>query len=154
MKKLAINFFALFVILAMIFNMAKVPFERKTKQFYMRQYVDYYPTSKIQYNSKNILYVMATGYSSTVDQCDADPCTAASGVNVCERNTEDVIAANFLPFNTKVRFPEVFGDRVFTVVDRMNPRYRNRVDFWFKSRQKAISFGKTMVKMEVLTLAE
>lgn len=109
-----------------------------------------YPSSQPKFTVFQTIYVTATSYSSTVDQCDGDPCTTASGMNVCERNKEDVIAANFLPFGTKVRFPELFGTKVFTVQDRMNPRYRNRIDFWFKTRQKAKMFGKRTVKMEIL----
>jgi len=52
-----------------------------------------------------------TAYSSTVDQCDDTPCITANGFNLCAHNQEDVIAANFLPFGTKVRIPELFGDR-------------------------------------------
>lgn len=94
--------------------------------------------------------VVATAYSSTVDQCDSTPCITASGMNVCDRNTEDVIAANFLPFGTKVRIPELYGDKVFTVQDRMNPKYSNRIDLWKTSRNRAISFGKRLVKIEVI----
>jgi len=68
--------------------------------------------------------VKITAYSSTVDQCDDDPFVTASGHTV----EEGVIAANFLPFNTKVRIPAIYGDRVFVVKDRMNKKYNDRVD--------------------------
>ena len=118
--------------------------------FVLRSYNDLYPSSAAKYSVSKVIYVTSTGYSSTVDQCDSDPCTTASGLNVCQRNIEDVIAANFLPFGTKVRFPNLFGDRIFTVHDRMNARFTNRVDFWFKSRDKAVFFGKRTVAMEIL----
>jgi 3D (Asp-Asp-Asp) domain-containing protein len=94
--------------------------------------------------------VVATAYSSTVDQCDSTPCITASGMNVCDRDTEDVIAANFLKFGTKVRIPELYGDKVFTVQDRMNPKYDHRIDLWKTSRNRAITFGKRLVKIEVI----
>ncbi|MFA6215294.1 MAG: hypothetical protein WC768_01870 [Patescibacteria group bacterium] len=91
-----------------------------------------------------------TAYSSTVDQCDSDPCSTANGFNLCKHNQEDVIAANFLPFGTKVRLPEYFGDRIFTVQDRMNARYPDHADVWFKTRAAAIKFGAVYTKLEVI----
>jgi len=91
-----------------------------------------------------------TAYSSTVDQCDSTPCITANGFDVCAHNQEDVIAANFLPFGTKVRIPEYYGDRIFTVQDRMNARYYYRADIWMKTRQAAIDFGLAYAKLEVV----
>ena len=66
--------------------------------------------------------IPVTAYSSTVDQTDSTPCITANGFDLCAHDQEDVIAANFLPFGTKVRMPELFGDQIFTVQDRMNAR--------------------------------
>lgn len=95
-------------------------------------------------------YVEATAYSSTPDQTDDTPCITANGFNVCKFNTENVIATNALPFGTKVRFPDLYGDRVFIVMDRMNARYTDRVDFWKKNRDDAWKFGYKYIRMEVL----
>jgi len=91
-----------------------------------------------------------TAYSSTVDQCDSTPCITANGFDLCAHNQEDVIAANFLPFGTKVRIPELFGDRIFTVQDRMNARYYYRADIWMKTRKAASEFGLQYTKLEVI----
>lgn len=91
-----------------------------------------------------------TAYSSTVDQCDGTPCITANGFDLCAHNQEDVIAANFLPFGTRVRIPEYFGDRIFTVQDSMNARYYHRADVWLKSRQAAQEFGLVYTTLEVL----
>lgn len=96
------------------------------------------------------LSVLATAYSSTVAQTDDDPCTTANGYNVCKANKENVVAANFLPFGTKVRFPEVYGDKIFTVQDRMNRRFSKRIDFWMKTTGKARQFGVKQVKVQVV----
>lgn len=65
---------------------------------------------------------------------------------------EGVISVNFLPFGTKVRFPTLFGDRVFEVHDRMHARYTHRVDIWLSSHDAARQFGiKHGVKMEVIS---
>ena len=85
--------------------------------------------------------LLITAYSSTKDQTDSTPCITANGFNVCKHNQENVIAANFLPMGAKVQIPELFGDRVFTVQDRMNRRYGKRVDVWMTSRQRAKQFG-------------
>ena len=91
--------------------------------------------------------VAVTGYSSTVDQCDADPFTTASGKHV----HKGTLAANFLPFGTIVKFPEYFGDRVFIVEDRMNKRFSNRMDVWFESRREALQFGKRTLTAVVVS---
>lgn len=94
--------------------------------------------------------VVATAYSSDVAQTDSTPCITADGYNVCEHGEEDVIAANFLPFGAKVRIPEIYGDKIFTVHDRMNQRYTYRIDLWKISRNDAITFGKRLVKLEIV----
>ena len=94
--------------------------------------------------------VVATAYSSTPDQTDSTPCIAADGFNVCANGQENIIAANFLPFGTKVRVPDQFGDQIFTVHDRMNPRFNHRIDFWKTSRNRALSFGKRLVEIEIV----
>jgi len=91
-----------------------------------------------------------TAYSSTVDQCDSTPCITANGFDLCAHNQEDVIAANFLPFGTKVRIPELFGDRIFTVQDRMNARYYYHADVWMKTRKAASEFGLAYTRLEVI----
>jgi len=91
-----------------------------------------------------------TSYTSEVAQTDSSPCITANGYNVCTGANEDTIAANFLPFGTKVRIPELFGDRVFVVRDRMNRRYPNRVDVWLRDNDEAIQFGVQFAKIEVL----
>lgn len=97
----------------------------------------------VNLNGKRII-VLATAYSSTVDQCDASPFITASGSRV----HDGTLAANFLPFGTKVKIPEVFGDRVFVVEDRM--RDNHKVDVWYPSRGEALQFGARRVVIEIL----
>ncbi len=91
-----------------------------------------------------------TAYNSEVGQTDNSPCITANGFNVCEHGIEDTIAANFLPMGTKVKIPELFGDRVFVVRDRMNKKHSDRVDVWMKDRHDAIHFGVKVAKIQVL----
>lgn len=96
--------------------------------------------------------VRATGYSSTPDQTDDTPFITASGTYV----RDGIIAANFqingkrVPFGTLVRIPEIYGEKVFVVEDRMNARYRNNIDIWFPERNIARLFGSKNVLIEIV----
>lgn len=96
---------------------------------------------------KKRLTVRASAYSSTVDQTDGDPFTAASGAKV----HDGMIAWNGVPFGTKIRIPEYFGDKVFTVGDRMNARWGTRkIDIWMTSRAEAMQWGVRTIAIEIL----
>jgi len=91
-----------------------------------------------------------TAYNSEIGQTDASPCITANGFNVCEHGEEDTIAANFLRFGTKVRIPELFGDRVFIVRDRMNEKHPSRMDVWMNRKIDAKTFGVQRAEIEIL----
>ena len=91
-------------------------------------------------------YIIVTAYSSTIDQCDSTPFITANG----KRVYDGIIAANFLKFGTKVRFPEYSGNKIYIVEDRMHQRFSNRVDIWMNTRTQAINFGVKRLKMEIL----
>ncbi len=95
-------------------------------------------------------YYSITAYNSEVAQCDASPCITANGFNLCDHGEEDSVAVNFLRFGTKVRIPEIFGDRVFVVRDRMHERYQNKLDVWMLSKEEAKQFGVKVAKVEIL----
>ncbi len=108
---------------------------------------------KIDYKKKlekNQMYVTTTAYSSEKAQTDDTPCITANGFDVCENDIENVVAANFLKFGTKVKIPDLFGDRIFTVQDRMNKRYTKRMDLWMTSKQRAKNYGIRYVKIEIV----
>jgi len=91
--------------------------------------------------------IIVTAYSSTPDQTDDSPFITASGVWVYD----GIVASNFLPFGTKVRFPELFRDKIFTVDDKMHNRFTDtRVDIWFADRESAKEFGIKETIMEIL----
>ncbi|PKM89274.1 hypothetical protein CVU83_00430 [Candidatus Falkowbacteria bacterium HGW-Falkowbacteria-2] len=95
-----------------------------------------------------------TAYNSLAAQTDSTPCITANNFNVCEHGIEDTVAANFLKFGTKIRIPELFGDRVFVVRDRMNKRYTDRVDIWMLEYSDARKFGVKRATIEVLEEVE
>jgi len=91
--------------------------------------------------------VIVTAYSSTPDQTDNDPFVTASGVVV----HDGIVANNLLPFGTQVRMPEIYGDEIFTVEDRANPKNGlYHVDIWFPSYWEARDFGVRRTYIEVL----
>ena len=95
-------------------------------------------------------YYTITAYNSEIGQCDVAPCITANGFNVCEHGIEDTVAANFLKFGTKIKIPDLFGDRVFVVRDRMSKKHDNRVDVWMLDKSTAKNFGIRIAKIEVL----
>lgn len=90
--------------------------------------------------------VTATAYSSTRAQTDSTPFISASGVHVFD----GMIAANFLPFGAKIRLPDLYDDKQFIVLDRMNQRFSRRIDIWMDSYHKAKQFGIKYVRVEVV----
>lgn len=96
-----------------------------------------------------IMTVPVTAYNSLPEQTDSTPCITANGFDLCKNDTQNIIAANFLPFGTKVRFPDYDPDTIYTVQDRMNARYYYRADIWMKTRPEAIQFGIRNLKMEI-----
>ncbi len=107
------------------------------------------PEKEEQKVKSTSVHVM-TAYNSEVGQTDDSPCITANGFNVCKHGQEDTIAANFLKFGTKVKIPDLFGDRVFVVRDRMNKKHPNRVDVWMKDRPSAMKFGIKTARIQVL----
>lgn len=91
--------------------------------------------------------VSTTAYSSTKDQTDNTPFITAMGTHV----RDGVAAANFLPLGTIIKIPEIFGDKVFVVEDRMNKRYDYRLDLWFPTRAAAKEWGIRKVKIEIIS---
>lgn len=112
------------------------------------------------------MYVIVTSYSSDPYQTDSSPCYPAMNYDLCtwaEKGVVNTVAANFLPLGTQVKFPELYGDKVFVVRDRMNARYNgtNKVDIYSAvldetgkldptaSREAAKNFGLKHLKMEI-----
>ena len=98
---------------------------------------------------ETVILSYVTAYAAHPSLTDNDPQTAASGKKVYD----GMIAANFLPFGTKVMFPEIFPDKEFTVDDRMHRRYNDVLiaDILMDSIQSAKKFGvKRNVKMVIL----
>ncbi len=103
---------------------------------------------KSSYEIVKTVKMVITAYSSTPNQTDDTPLITASGKHVAD----GIIANNLLPFGTKVRIPALYGNKIFTVEDRMHPRMgKNHADIWFPQYKEAKNFGaKYNVQIEVL----
>lgn len=90
--------------------------------------------------------VWLTAYTSSPEETDDTPFITASG----GYTGDGVAAANFLPFGTKFTVPEVFGNKVFTIEDRMHPRKVNFVDIWVKDKSTAYRIGIRETEIHIL----
>ena len=91
--------------------------------------------------------VVITGYSSTLWETDDDPYITAAGTWV----RDGIVANNWLPIGTKIKIPELFGDRIFVVEDRMSWTKGNyHIDIWFPSYWEALNFGAKRTYIEIL----
>ena len=105
------------------------------------------PLSEGVREPKRSVAVVATAYTSTPEETDDTPFLSANGTIVYD----GMIAANFLPFGTLVRFPEIDQDKIFRVDDRMNSRYgHGRIDIWMRGKSTAFTFGKQHLDMEII----
>jgi len=96
-------------------------------------------------------YVIATGYSSTVDQTDSTPFITATnsqvrwGIVALSRD----LLREFTPgapfgYGDRIQIP---GVGVFVVEDTMNQRWRQRIDIWFPTRADAAMWGVQHVNL-------
>jgi 3D (Asp-Asp-Asp) domain-containing protein len=93
--------------------------------------------------------VIVTAYSSTEWETQGDPFITASG----KRVEDGIIANNLLPFGTEIKLPEIFGDKIFTVQDRMHFRkIDSHFDVWFPSYKQALNFGAQASSIEIVKL--
>ena len=93
------------------------------------------------------ILVVATAYSSSTWETDEDPYITAAGTQV----REGIVANNFLTFGTKIRIPELYGDKIFVVEDRMHWLKGNyQIDIWFPSYWQALNFGAKRTYIEIL----
>ena len=84
-------------------------------------------------------------------QTDNTPCISANGENICRAlaNGEMRCAANFVPLGSRLYVDKI---GVCLVTDRMNKRYRNRVDIAMRKDEyrKALRFGRQKLHVKIL----
>jgi len=132
----------------------------KVLNFSITQGTTFLPLSvSPHYNNPNIplgapsgiskkIEVMVTAYSSTPEETDETPFITAAGTWV----KDGIVANNLYSFGTKIKLPEIYGDKIFVVEDRMHSRKGfYHIDIWFPTRESALAFGTKITEMEVLT---
>jgi 3D (Asp-Asp-Asp) domain-containing protein len=92
------------------------------------------------------MYMRITAYSSSPDETDSTPYITAMGTEV----HDGIVATNILPFGTKIEIPSLFGDKIFTVEDRMNRRMKDVMDIWMPSKSKALRFGANYANIVII----
>ena len=103
--------------------------------------------SQLPMEASRTITMMVTAYSSTVSQTDSDPFITASG----EWVKDGIVANNLLPFGTKIRIPEIYGEKIFVVKDRMHwKKGYYHLDIWFPDYWQAKNFGKKSAYIEIL----
>jgi len=160
--RLVVKFLILITILLVILLMAELAqiflqFKALTKQTVNNQrpvyivdsqpididaYLQEYFVNKVP---EKTMHVTVTAYSSTNHETDNTPFLTAIGTPV----RDGIVASNFLPIGTVIRFPDKFGDKLFVVEDRMHEDYGLQVDIWMSNKEEAKEFGIQYLKMEV-----
>jgi len=93
--------------------------------------------------------VVVTAYSSSPWETDENPYITAAGTWV----RDGIIANNLLPFGTKLKMTELYGDKIFVVEDRMHRKKGYyHVDIWFPSYEEALNFRTNNTYIEILEI--
>ena len=100
----------------------------------------------IKTKKSKVIEILITAYSSSPDETDETPFITASGSYV----QSGIVAANFLPFGAKIRIPDIFGNQIFVVEDRLHERNGDRVDVWMPTKKEALKFGVKISEIEIL----
>lgn len=107
---------------------------------------DWVANRRLPKKAVSTVYMQVSAYNSEENQCDGSPYSTAIG----SMTRDGVVATNYLPIGTRIRFPDMYGDKEFRVEDRMNPRYDKVVDIWMEDYQEARKFGRRNLKVEVV----
>lgn len=104
-----------------------------------------------RYDSPSVsekIEVIVTAYSSTPEETDETPFITAAGT----WTRDGIVANNMYSFGTKIKLPEIYGDKIFVVEDRMHSRKGSyHIDIWFPTKESALAFGTKITQMDVLT---
>ena len=110
-----------------------------------------YPKTQ-DYKVKSETIRVVTAYNvGDPRQTDNTPCISANGENICRALADGEMrcAANFVPLGSRLHVDKI---GVCLVTDRMNKRYRNRVDIAMRKDEyrKALRFGRQKLHVKIL----
>ena len=119
-----------------------------------KEWIDLYIEERkkeIEEKNKNSTIREVSAYNvGDVYQCDDTPCISANNEDIClalELNKKRC-AANFVPLGTTLVIDN-YGECLVT--DRMNSRFKNRVDIAMKynEKERALKFGVQKLKVAI-----
>lgn len=93
-----------------------------------------------------------SAYNAGIEaQTDDSPCISASGDDICSMlaRGEKICATNFVPLGTKL-YIKNYGTCI--VLDRMNSRFKNRVDIAMRADEydRAVKFGLQNLEVSII----
>ena len=105
-----------------------------------------------QYKVRSETIRVVTAYNvGDPRQTDDTPCIAANGEDICSALAKGEMrcAANFVPLGSQLYVDKI---GVCLVTDRMNRRYRNRVDIAMEKHEydRARRFGRQKLQVKIL----
>lgn len=141
-------FFSCFGFLSEAEILPKFDLKKESFDFFQKNTLYYWgPIFQENRNENEVIIGIVTAYSSTPWETDEDPHITAAGTLV----RKGIVANNYFPFGTKIKIPELFGDQIFVVEDRMAPRkWKYHFDIWFEDYFEALNFGSKITKIEIL----
>lgn len=94
-------------------------------------------------------YHEITAYTLSVDETDDTPCIGAGNNDLCKalKNGESICATNFVPLGT---FLYIEGYGRCKVADRMNRKYKDRIDILMHTKKEAFRWGVKTKKVRIL----
>ena len=94
--------------------------------------------------TKEIGYREITAYNPVEEQTDDTPCFTASGLEICETK-RSIVASNEFAFGTLLKI----DGKIYEVQDRINAKYKNRIDLLMYDYQEALDWGKRTLIIEL-----
>ena len=99
--------------------------------------------------------VTVTAYTSSPKECDASPWVTASGWKLKEGDRIVAVSRDLEKVAPMGSWVFLEGMGWFRVEDRMNKRWRRRVDVWFgRDREGALAFGKRKARVWIFKVKQ
>jgi 3D (Asp-Asp-Asp) domain-containing protein len=100
------------------------------------------PLSPLFFQKEKTMIKIVTAYWPHPSETDETPCISASGMDICQIKKR-ICASNEFPFGTKL----LIDGKVWEVQDRMNPKFSDRIDLFFKNKKEVEDWGKRKIKV-------
>ena len=95
------------------------------------------------FNLPVYILVLCTAYTASFDECGKTDGITASGAKATINRT---VAADDLPLGTRIRINE----QEYVVEDRFGGGYKNRIDIYVDTKEKAYQYGRQYNFIEII----